>query len=520
MTKFRGLLLLGSAVALAACQGATDVASPGSGVIIIPAPTPPAPPPAPTPTPTPSPTPADCPAGTTNIGTITSGTGQVLRNCQLSGVITTNLALPNVPNLVYSLNGGVRVGRDIGADGALPGGDQAILTVDPGVVVFGSTGSDFLLVERGSRLIAEGTRTRPIIFTSRQNILGTSTETSIGQWGGIVLLGRAPISRCLAPGATGGTVNCENRIEGADGLYGGATANDSSGILRFVQVRYPGFEVTPGNELNGISLGGVGTGTVVEFVQVHNSSDDGFEWFGGGVNGRHIISTGSDDDSLDTDFGYIGNNQFVLVAQRVINASSNHVIEGDTANQDALRPRSRPRFANFTFLSRNSNASNASTAVMVRGGSDFDLINGIVTASTAACFEFREQTTIAPANPAISKAGPPNVRSVAMQCTGGSAFGSAGVTTAEINGILGDAARNNLLTGANLLADVIFPGAGVAGVTVTNASAINAFFQNTTYIGAFANAQDRWFDGWACGSAATTFAPTGLALCTDVPLPR
>lgn len=530
MTQFRALLLLGSAAALVACQGATDVASPGSGVIIVPTPTPtPPPPPPPTPTPPPVPTPVDCPAGTANVGTITAGTGQVLRNCQLSGVIASNLALPNVPNLVYSLNGGVRVGRDIGAAGNLPGGQQAILTVDPGVVVFGSSGSDFLLVERGSRLIAEGTATRPIIFTSRQNILGTSTESSIGQWGGLVLLGRAPISRCLAPGATGGTVDCENRIEGADGLYGGATASDSSGVLRYVQVRYPGFEVTPNNELNGITLGAIGTGTVMEYVQVHNSSDDGVEWFGGTVRGRYLISTGNDDDSLDTDFGTRAAYQYVLVSQRAQNTASNHVIEGDSSGQDALRPRSRASFANFTFIGRNNNGSNGSNAVMQRGGSDVNLVNGIIV-SPVACFEAREATTIAAPNSAADKAGPPNLLSVQMECANGPAFGASGVTTEQVRAILetlptggmasGGATRNNVLAGMNSLTNGIFPGTGAAAVTPANPSTVNSFFANTNYVGAFANANDTWFAGWACGSAAAAFTPAGLELCTAVPLPR
>ncbi|WP_373995859.1 hypothetical protein, partial [Leptospira interrogans] len=119
-----------------------------------------------------------------------------------------------------------------------------ILTIDPGVVIFGSSGADYLLIERGSQINAEGTASRPIVMTSRQNIVGTATEDSIGDWGGLVLLGRAPQNRCNVPGATGGTVNCEQNIEGAGGLYGGATATDSSGRLRYVQVRYAGFQVT------------------------------------------------------------------------------------------------------------------------------------------------------------------------------------------------------------------------------------------------------------------------------------
>ncbi|MEP6345021.1 MAG: hypothetical protein ABJ082_04315, partial [Parasphingorhabdus sp.] len=198
--QFRSVLFAGvAALAVTAC-GADDVASPGEGnIVVLPSPTP-APTPAPTPTPTPTPagTPAtDCPTGTANVGTITTGNGEQARNCQVSGIIQGNLVLPKRPdtqNTVYSLSGGVEVGVD--------GGAQGILTVEPGVTVFGSSGGDFLLVNRGSQLFAEGTASRPIIFTSRQNILGTSGVDSIGQWGGIVILGRAPISDCATGGAS------------------------------------------------------------------------------------------------------------------------------------------------------------------------------------------------------------------------------------------------------------------------------------------------------------------------------
>ncbi len=446
----------------------------------------------------------------------------MLRNCQLSGVISSNLALPNIANLVYSLNGGVRVGKDVGGAGNLPGGQAAILTIDPGVVVFGSSGSDFLLVERGSRILAEGTRTRPIIFTSRQNIVGTSSEQSIGQWGGLVMLGRAPISRCLQAGATGGTVDCENRIEGADGLYGGATAGDDSGTLRFVQIRYAGFEVTPGNELNSLTLGGIGTGTEIEYVQVHNGSDDGIEWFGGTVNGRYLIATGNDDDSFDTDFGYRGFNQFMLGTQRVTSGSGSHVIESDSSGQDALRPRSRPTFANFTFLHRSTAGSNASTAVMYRGGTDFNMLNGIIDATTAGCVEFREQTTIAAPNAGAQKAGPPNFLSVHLQCAGGPAIAGSGVTQAEtLDRLTNDpqgASRGNTLNGTNGLANTIFRGAGVTATPI-NPTSFSSFLQNAAYIGAFRDENDTWFSGWSCSSGAAFFTPAGVAPCTASPLP-
>ncbi|NQV95473.1 MAG: hypothetical protein HQ482_10160, partial [Sphingomonadales bacterium] len=314
--QFRSVLFAGvAALAVTAC-GADDVASPGEGnLVILPAPAPaPAPTPAPTPTPTPTAGPAaSCATGTANVGTITTGNGEVVRNCQISGIITGNLLVPKAAGTIYSFSGEVDVGIDGGAAG--------IITFEPGVTVFGSSGGDFLLVNRGSQIFAEGTATAPIIFTSRQNILGTTTADSIGQWGGVVILGRAPISNCATGSVSnpGGTrTDCEAIIEGpANAVYGGTLPNDSSGRLSYLQVRYPGFEVSTGNELNGISLGGVGRGTFFQNIQVHNSSDDAVEWFGGRVNGKNLAFTGNDDDSVDSDVGYKGFNQFVLAVQRV-----------------------------------------------------------------------------------------------------------------------------------------------------------------------------------------------------------
>ena len=166
--RLRTLLMIGSALTLAACDGAKNIASPGEGTLVTPPPAPaPAPAPAPTPTPTPTGAATDCPTGTANVGVINS-----LRNCSLSGTITGALTLRNIRGVVYSLNGRVNVGVDLGADPGAPaaGGSQGILTVEPGVVVFGSSGADALVINRGSQIFAEGTATRPIIFTSRSNM--------------------------------------------------------------------------------------------------------------------------------------------------------------------------------------------------------------------------------------------------------------------------------------------------------------------------------------------------------------
>ena len=497
MTTLRAIFLLGSALALAAC-GADDVASPGQGVIISP------------------------PSGGGNGGGNNGGNGggnsgdlnaapcpthdniQELasrvaghRVCQVSGVVTKDLTLESLEGVLYSLRGGVRIGVDVGGDGNKAGGQSATLFVDPGVLIYGSSGADFLLIERGSKINAVGTADKPIIFTSAANVRGESGADSIGEWGGILLLGRAPINTCIG-NVQGGAVNCEAQIEGADGFYGGATPNDSSGRMEYVQVRFPGFEVTPGNELNGITMGGVGSGTVFEHIQVHNSSDDGIEWFGGTANGKYLVVTGADDDSLDTDLGYTGFNQFVLVEQR--STGGDFVIEADSDGNDLLTPRSRPVFANFTFIGKRT--SNA--AVMMRGGTDYGLYNGIITSTTTACLQLRAQQTVAPANAALDEQGPPVVASTFLSCTTPAAgHGGSNVTEQQVLNVL--TGNNNELNGTSTLINTYFPGANENAVPAfADLAGVNAYLTNVNYIGAFRDANDNWFNGWTCGLPGQT----------------
>jgi len=489
MMHFRTILLLGSAAALAACDGARDIASPGEGVIVVPAP---APAPAPTPTPTPTPgvgTPADsCPdARLTPAGTIA---GRLI--CQMSGTYTGALRLRNLRGVIYSLNGRVNIGQDLGGnpDAPIAGAVAGALTIDPGVKIFGSSGADSLVINRGSQIFAEGTANNPIIMTARANIEGTTNPDSIGLWGGLVLLGRAPIHTCIGGGSTPGTVDCQNNIEGlTNAFYGGATATDNTGRIRYLQVRFPGFEVAPGNELNGITLGGVGSGTFMENVQVHNSSDDGIEWFGGRVNHRYLVVTGADDDSLDTDFGYKGFMQYVVVVQRA--TGGDRIIEAETSGFEARTPRSFPRIVNFTFVNRRS-----PQPILLRGGTDYALVNGLISATASSCLIINNGQTVAAANSGQDEQGPPIFRSVLFGCANPASAGTdvpLETTTGLITG------NNNVLNYVPSLADSILPGATETAAVATNPTFLGGPLTFSNYVGAFQNAADRWFDGWTCG---------------------
>lgn len=216
----------------------------------------------------------------------------------LSGEISEDTTLST--DAFWALDGAVFVGGDKE--------NSATLAVEPGAVIFGASGSDYMVVSRDSKIEASGTETDPIILTSKQDVLGE--DTGAGQWGGLVLLGNGISNKCPAEG------DCSLQVEGVEeGFYGGIDNEDNSGTLKYVVVKNAGFEVAPDNELNGITFGAVGSGTTVEYVQVHNNSDDGVEFFGGAVNAKHLVLTSIDDDSVDWDHGYQGKMQYVYIEQ-------------------------------------------------------------------------------------------------------------------------------------------------------------------------------------------------------------
>ncbi len=529
--RINRILLAGTAcLALASCDGSDSVASPGEGVLIVPATPTPAPSPTPSPTPTATPTPtsgpaAACPTGTSDVGVI----GTVYRSCRLPTLITGALSLPRVTGVAYELNGRVDVGVDTGSTGAT--GGAASLTIAPGVVVYANTtnaDNDFLVVNRGSQMVADGTEALPIVFTAQQNLTGGVTEDSQGLWGGIIMAGRAPISNCLAAGAVGGTAQCENVVEGTTtALYGGATPTDSSGVVRYVQIRYSGTIISPNNELQGLTLGGTGSGTVVDRVQVHNSSDDGIEIFGGRTNLRYLAITGADDDGLDTDVGWQGFAQFVLAIQRPNNATAdNYSTEIDSNGAEDATPRQRYNLANFTFVST-STATNA--AIRLRGGADARFVNGLVT-SPGACLNIvagatsaTDKTTIRAANAALDDQGPPIFNSVLFNCATPFATTTVNgitVTVDEQRAVFTAAPGSNNNEAAGAILNGFLPTGAASTATPFNAATINAagsaFLVNTAFVGAVSGANDTSFQRWTCNSNRANFGANSAA-CTAAP---
>ncbi len=212
--------------------------------------------------------------------------------------------------------------------------DGATLTIEPGVVVKGEAGTGTnataLIVARGGKLMAEGTADSPIIFTSVADeidpgmIESPNLDPDInGLWGGLIVLGKAPIS--VSSNAT------DFQIEGIPpsdirGLYGGEDPEDNSGVLRYISIRHGGANIGEGNEINGLTLGGVGSGTVIENIEVVANQDDGIEWFGGTVNVKNAIVWNAGDDALDTDQAWSGTlDNFVVIS----GAETDHALEID-----------------------------------------------------------------------------------------------------------------------------------------------------------------------------------------------
>ena len=470
------LMAFGAALALTGCgNGADRAVSPGEGAFPpAPATPPPTTPPPTTPPPTTGPA-ASCPTGLANVGTVANNS---LRACQLPNLIAGNLVLQKLAGTVYVINGQVNVGEDLGGDASNPtaGKQSGILTIEPGVKLFGSAGADSLVVNRGSQMYAEGTSTDPIVFTSRASINGETNIDSIGQWGGVVILGRAPISAC--PGSTvSGTPECQSAIEGINNVFfGGNSAGDNSGRLRYVRVQHSGFKVSENNELNGISFGGVGRSTVVDHVQVHNSSDDGIEIFGGTVNLKHVVLTGNDDDSLDTDTGWDGAVQFAIVIQR--SGGGDRGFEWSAIRRE---PFSKPKVANFTMIGRDGGGP----LITLNQGTQAGIYNSVFSRPAGS----KEALGISDDN---------------TKGTFHSVFFSAAKAFADARSEADfNAGTNNTANGTSTLTNTFINGANENAVTpFSGLTGVSSFFQAVDYIGAVKNSGDTWWQGWTCGLTA------------------
>jgi hypothetical protein len=265
-----------------------------------------------------------------------SGASGTCGDSTITGVITSNITLKSCK--IYKLSGLVYV-----ASGAT-------VTVEAGTVIKGikgaaGTAGGGLIVTRGSKLNAVGTVTDPIIFTSNEAVPAS------GDWGGVVLLGKAPTNHAAAV-----TVEGITGTPPADATYGGPTNNipgDNSGSLKYVRIEYAGFELATDNELNGLTLAGVGSGTLIDYVEVYKSKDDAFEFFGGTVNASHLVAIDALDDMFDTDNGYSGTISYALGVSdptRADKSQSNGFESDNNATGAAVTPNTHPTYNNITII--------------------------------------------------------------------------------------------------------------------------------------------------------------------------
>ena len=526
MTNLSRFLVLGcSTLALAACGG-EEISSPGTGGNIT------INNPAPTPTPTPTPTSAttataaaDCPfiadpQGLTDRGVISGPTGSY-RLCQLPARFNRSSQLQFTPTtgaVIYLIDGQVDVGTDGGPTADASDGlsdTNVVLTIDPGVILVGLDGS-YLNVNRGNQIMADGTAARPIIFTSQQNVRGENDDTSSGDWGGLILNGRAPITDCLSSTATPGSAQCEREVEGTTTppRYGGNVPGDSSGSVSFVQLRYSGTVLANGDELQALTTGGVGSGTNFENIMSFNSADDGVEFFGGRVNMKGLVVVGAEDDSLDTDTGVKANLQYVVAIQRagagdtIIEADSSNTLEEDT-------PRQNTQISNATFI---SNGAALDQAIRIRGRADYTIANSVLVDASGAptpCLRVDTiETLTRAANGSLDEAGPVTFESFVMDCDTPFRDGS-GTTAAQVQTRY-NAGSNNNSGFTNTLAMTYLNGSNEDGVAAFDPRSLSSFFDNVSYIGA-AQAGSTRFQGWTCDSSTVSFGSNSGA-CTSLPV--
>lgn len=282
----------------------------------------------------------------------------------LEGEITSNIQL--TADKTYLLRGFVYVKNG------------ATLSIQPGTRIKGEKSTKgTLIITRTGKISAAGTADKPIVFTSN----APAGEEDYGDWGGIILLGKAKVN------CPGGECTIEGGVDNAagDAKFGGTDDAHSSGTMQYVRIEYPGIAFQTDNEINGLTFGGVGSGTVIDHIQVSYSGDDSFEWFGGTVNCTHLVAYRGYDDDFDTDFGFSGKVQFCVSIRdpRQADKSVSNGFESDNNKDGApLEPFTHPVFSNMTVIGPQNVANQNGfygSALHVRRNSKIQVFNSVVT---------------------------------------------------------------------------------------------------------------------------------------------
>jgi len=429
-----------------------------------------------------------------------NGNGET-ENLILSGKITSSMTLK--ANKIYKLRGLVYVTNG------------ATLTIEPGTKIVGEADKNgALIITKGSKIMAEGTAANPIIFTSEK------PSPKRGDWAGVVILGNAPTNASF--GGVNGVGEIEGGINNSEGLglYGGNNAADNSGVLKYVRIEYAGYAFLPDKEINGLTFGGVGNGTTVDYVEVAYANDDSFEWFGGTVNCSHLISYKGLDDDFDTDNGFSGNIQFGIGVRdsQVADVSGSNAFESDNdANGSTLAPQTSATFSNMTIIGPINSLAPGSinalfqNALQIRRNSSISVFNSVFTGFPVGLFI--DATKGAPTDNNIvgNKLFFENNVLAGMQTPLKFGPSTSTPTTYTLNDLTTwfNAKGNTILAST---ADVKLAGAWApAGTTpnftptagsplLTGGSFTNpklaTWFTQVTYKGAVKDATDTWYAGW------------------------
>lgn len=440
-------------------------------------------------------------------GNVTFTTG--LAAATLTGSIATSRTLR--ADTVYKLSGYVKVQNG------------AILTIEPGTKIIGDTtvAGSSLWILRGARIEANGTAGAPIVFTSARS----TGNRKPGDWGGIVIVGNATINR------TGTPINTEGGSAGvAENYAGGNDDASNSGTLRYVRIEFAGYDISggAGQELNSLSMYAVGRGTTLEYVQTMAGLDDSFEWWGGTVDGRYLVSYESGDDHFDWTEGYRGRNQFVigLQTQRLtpqagagVFSSDPRGFEGDgcdpavsgcTMNATGTStPFSNPVFANFTLVGPGNLAGfpTDGNGATWRRGTAGTFANGVIARWKNFGINVRDAWT----DSLLVGYDSLNIRGILLAQnafnydTTGSNFGQVAKFAADSHKTFAAGVAVDTLLGLSLNPSGLdwTPKAGApattGGVTVAAAKVANYFggsFSQTAYLGAAQNGAPKWWSGW------------------------
>lgn len=380
----------------------------------------------------------------------------------------------------------------------------ATLTVQAGTKVCGDasdpTRLSYLNIDQDARLVAVGTKDAPIVFTSSKR----PGERAASDWGGVVLRGRAHIN--IAPGDQTACGTLEGNA-GAFGPCGTLREDDSSGELRFVRIEFAGREIEKDKELNGLTLGAVGSGTVIDYVQVHRGSDDGLEMFGGTVNLKHIVVTQGLDDALDWDLGWTGKAQFI-VSQQITRDGNNGMECDNNPNDPRLTPISSPTLYNVTLLGSGPGSTpqvQPRFGMTWKNGTAGTLRNLIVSGFVGKVVTKDGKEVAAMGVNASGNDVAANAMSGALSLRNSIFFGNE-INTSNVT-IGAWTVKDWILMNDNREVDPMLADpfnttapdlrlkAGSPGLTGAAAMPADPFYEQVTHVGAF-NDTDNWIAGW------------------------